>query len=137
MPAQEIEGWVDELFRPRINIQLLGLDRLLTATIDTSYGNCLCVSHADALEAGLIISQGRRQQVSRFEHPAGSMMVTSGRLRWFETQINIPIFVADDRYPRPDLLPRIGVDLISDCLLKIDFSIARVILRREQDQPTS
>lgn len=130
MPSSRLEGWVDPAFRPRLDIELHGLDRPLQAIIDTSYRGCLCVHQSDALEAGLILNQGRRQRVERWEHPRGSLMLTFGRIIWFGTQTRVPIFIADEGYGQPDLLPRLGLDLFTDCIITVDFPQATVIISK-------
>lgn len=135
MKSEEIRGWVDGAFRPVVDISLTGLDRPLSAKIDTSYRSILCIRRADALAAGLELSETRRQKVSRSEHPSGSLMSTFGYVEWFGREIPVPILVADDRYEEVDMLPRLGMDLFTDCILNVNFPTAVVIVSKISDQP--
>ncbi len=134
MSPFQIDGWVDPLFHPRLEIRLFGLDTPLQVFIDTGYASIFCVHQDDALRAGLILNQTRRQKVNFWEHPEGSLMLTQGRIYWFGQQIRIPILVADNRYRRLDMLPRLGTDILQDCELYIDFPSARVTIQKVIDQ---
>ena len=117
-----LEGWLDDHFRPRILLKLVGIPDPFPAVIDTAFNDSLWLPLRLTEEAGVTLEGRITYTLADGRREVGYYF--NGYIQWFGSPREIRVVVAHGE----DAL--LGAALLRECLLEVNFPSRTVKLSR-------
>ncbi len=133
-----IQGGIDDLNCPFVKLDLAGFSEPITAFIDTGFNGSMIVDEYQAKMMGLQISRNYPITAVLASQKPETFFLCRGRIAWLGEQPSISAFVIweteEERLARrrrkggEEIV--LGVELLLNCRLEIDFAARSVTIAR-------
>ena len=139
MPQSNVlRGSIDDLNRPYVKLTIAGFAEPLTAFIDTGFNGSLIVDRDQAQRMGFETTSQHYVSAVLASHRPEVFLLSRGRITWFGEQVFLSALVIQEsdhervtrrRRKRQEEIV-LGVELLFNCRLEIDFSERSVLIKR-------
>jgi predicted aspartyl protease len=129
----KITGSIDDLGRPLVRVEVPGRDGFL-AVLDTGFNRTLMIGAAEAVAMGFTITE-ESEVVELATTAKVQVRQALGTIWWMNREVKIEALISNvpASTHRPDTARAlVGTELLSDCLLLVDFA-TRVVEIETQD----
>jgi predicted aspartyl protease len=133
-----ILGGVDDFNRPFVKLELIGFSEPLTAFIDTGFNGAIILDEYQAERTGFEISKLHTIRATLASEQVESFWLGQGRISWLGEEPFVSAYVlAETERQRRERRRRkrgeeivLGVELLLNCRLEIDFPSRSVVITR-------
>jgi predicted aspartyl protease len=132
LPA-ELIGYVDDLRRPLIQINVVGLSDSTLSLVDTGFNDFILIPIDLAFDAGLDVVDAQIW-VSLSAGQRTKVFICDGTIEWFGASLDVEMLVSLNKSSNiEEGAPKlsIGTGLLNGCLLEIDFSERKLSIRKQ------
>ena len=132
MPDEAIEGHVDDLGRPLIRLNVVGLFDSTVSLVDTGFNQYVLIPIDLALATGFEVLDPQIW-VSLAAGERTKAFMCNGAIEWFGSQLNVRMLVSLNTIrKRRDGDPEVsvGTALLAECELTIDFPKSALRIKR-------